>query len=61
MHWQGHSCSKTLHQQNPPVLNWRFRLQQVDLYTGHKTVVVVVVIVCVGCVVSVLVCWDQFL
>jgi len=26
----------TLHQQNPPVLNWRCRLTQVDLYNGRK-------------------------
>ena len=33
--------SKTLHQQNPlPVLNWRCRLTQTDLYNGRKTVVV---------------------
>jgi len=35
--------SKTLHQQNPPVLNWRCRLTQVNLYNGRKTVFVVVV------------------
>jgi len=31
------------HQQNPPVVNWRCRLTQVDLYrpNGHQTVVVV--------------------
>ena len=40
---QGHAGSKTLHQQNPPVLNGRCRLMQVDLYNGHKTVAVVVV------------------
>ena len=34
--------SKTLHQQNPPVLNQRCQLRQVDLCNGHKTVVVVV-------------------
>jgi len=37
--------SKTLHQQNHPVLNWRCRRTQVDLYNGRKTVVVVVVVV----------------
>ena len=31
--------SKTLHQQNPPVLNWRCQVIQVELYNGHKTVV----------------------
>jgi len=36
--------SKTLHQQNHPVLNWRCRRTQVDLYNGRKTVVVVVVV-----------------
>jgi len=41
-HQQGHAGSKTLHRLNPPVLNWRCRLTQVDLYNGRKTVVVVV-------------------
>jgi len=37
--------SKTLYQQNPPpVLNWRCRLTQVDLYNGRRTVVAVVVL-----------------
>jgi len=40
---QGHAGSKALQQQNPPVLNWKCRLTQVDLYNGRKTVVVVVV------------------
>jgi len=40
---QGHAGSKTLHQQNPPVLHWRCWLTQVDLYNGRKTVVVVFV------------------
>ena len=39
-HQQGHVGSKTLHQQNPAVLNWRCWLMQVDLYNGRKTVVV---------------------
>ena len=39
-----HVGSKTLYQQNPPVLNWRCQLTQVDLHNGHKTVVVVVVV-----------------
>jgi len=34
-----------LHQQNPPVLNWRCQPKQVDLYIGLKTAVVVVVVV----------------
>ena len=34
---QGHAGSKTLQQRNPPVLNWRCRLTQVDLYNGRKT------------------------
>jgi len=34
--------SKTLHHQNPPVLNWRCWLMQVDLCFGCKTVAVVV-------------------
>ena len=38
---QGHEGSKTLHQQNTPVLNWMCQLTQVDLYNGHKLVVVV--------------------
>ena len=36
--------SKTLHQQNSPVLNWRCRLTQVDLCNGRETMVVVVVV-----------------
>ena len=36
---QGHAGSKTLHQQNPPVLNWMCLLTGVDLYNGRKTVV----------------------
>jgi len=31
--------------QNPPVVNWRFRLTQVDLYNRHKIVVVCVCVV----------------
>jgi len=34
-----------LHQQNPPVLNCRCQLTQVDLYNGRKTLVTVVVYV----------------
>ena len=54
---QGHVGSKTLHQENPPVLNWRCRLTQVGLHNGRETVVVVVVVVCTcftGAAVSVL-------
>ena len=40
-HQQGNARSKTLLQQNPPVLNWGCRLTQVVLYNGRKTVVVV--------------------
>jgi len=40
---QWHAGSQTLHEQNPPVLNWRFRLTQVELYNGHRTVVAWVV------------------
>jgi len=40
---QGRADSKTLHEQNPPVLNWKCRLTQVDLYDGRNIVVVVVV------------------
>ena len=43
-HQQGYAGSKTLHQWNPPVLNWRCRLMQIDLYNGSKTEVVVVVL-----------------
>jgi len=38
---QRHAGSKTLHQQNPPVLDWRYWLTQDDVYNGWKTVVVV--------------------
>jgi len=41
---QVHVDSKTLHQQNPPVLNGRYRLTQVDLYNGRKMMAVVVVV-----------------
>ena len=34
--------SKTLLQQNPPILNWECRLTQVDLYRRRKTVVVAI-------------------
>jgi len=44
-HQQGHAGSKTLHQQNSPVLNWGCRLLQVDLFNGYKADVVVVVVV----------------
>ena len=37
--------SKTLHPQNPPVVNWSSRLSQVDLYTGREKVVDVVVVI----------------
>jgi len=33
---QGHVGSKSLHQQNLPVLNWRWWLMQVDLYNRYK-------------------------
>ena len=39
---QGHVNSKTLLQQNPPVLNCGCWLTQVVLYIGRKTVVVIV-------------------
>jgi len=41
-HHQGHAGSKTLLQQNPPVLNWVCQLTHVVLY-GSKMVVVVVI------------------
>jgi len=36
---QRHAGSKTLHQQNPPVLNWRCRLTHDDVYSGRRTAV----------------------
>jgi len=33
---QGHARIKTLHQQNPLLLNWWYRLMQVDLCNGCK-------------------------
>jgi len=50
-----------LHQQNPPVLDWRFQLTQVDLYNSHKMVVVVVVVVVISvnyCTCLYLKIWD---
>ena len=47
MRWlpSARACSsKTLHQENPPVFNWRCRLTQVDLYIRHKTAVVFVIV-----------------
>jgi len=46
---QGRAGSETLHQQNPPVRNWRCRvliliLTQAELYNGRKTAVVVVAV-----------------
>jgi len=47
MHWllSARACGQNnlLHQQNPPVLNWKNRLMQVGLNSGRKTVVVVAV------------------
>ena len=40
---QGHVGSKTVLEQNPPVLNWKCHLMQVILYNGRKMVIVVVV------------------
>ena len=40
-HQQGRAGSKTLLQQNPPVINWGSRLMQVILYNDRKTLVVV--------------------
>jgi len=37
-HQQGHAGSKTLRQQNPPVLYWECRLTQVDKFNGCKSV-----------------------
>ena len=41
---QGRAGSKTLLQQNPPVLSWRCQLTQVDLFNSRKTVVVIVLV-----------------
>ena len=41
---QGHMGSKTLHQQNSPVLNWRCRLIHVDLYDGRATVLLLLLL-----------------
>ena len=41
---QGHVGSKTLHQQNSPVLNWRCRLTQVDLYDRRETVLLLLLL-----------------
>jgi len=38
---QGHVGSRTLLQQNPPVLNWGCRLSQADLYNGREMFVCV--------------------
>jgi len=46
-----HAGSKTLLQQNPPVLNWECLLTQVVLYNGRKMVLVVLVIVVIVVVV----------
>ena len=46
-HQQGHASSKTLLQQNPPVLNWGCQLVQVVIYNACKMAVVVVVVVVV--------------
>jgi len=43
-HQQWHAGSDTLHQQNPPVLNWRCQLAQVDLHDGCETVVIVLLL-----------------
>jgi len=40
-HQQEHVGSETLHQQNPPVLNWKCWLLQVDPCNGRKTMIVV--------------------
>jgi len=40
--------SKTLLQQNYPVLDWRYGLTQVDPYNGHKMVVCVCEVLDIG-------------
>jgi len=37
---KGMRAVKTLHHQNPQVLNWRCRLTHVAVYNGRKTVIV---------------------
>jgi len=44
-HQQRYASSKILRQQNFPVLNWRCRLMQVDLYDGCKMVIVMFVVI----------------
>jgi len=46
-----HAGSKTLLQQNPPVLNWQCRLTLLVLNNGHKVLVGPVVVVVVVMVV----------
>jgi len=41
---QGHAGSNTLQPENPPVLNWRCWLTQVDPYNGRKTLGFVIVL-----------------
>jgi len=41
---QGHAGSKTLHQENLPVLNWRCQLMHVCVYDGCEMMDVVVVV-----------------
>ena len=38
---KGMQAVNLMHQQYPPVLDWKCWLTQVDLYNGHKTVVCV--------------------
>jgi len=52
-HQQGHAGSKTLLQQNPPVLNWGCWLTQTDLNNGCKR------ILCV-CVTAACMSWDSY-
>jgi len=42
---QGHAGSKTVFQQNSPVLNWGCQLTHVVMYSGCKMVAVVVIVV----------------
>jgi len=44
MRWLPSVGSKTLHQQNPPFLNWKCWLTQADLYNGHKTAALVLAV-----------------
>jgi len=56
---QGNAGSKTVLQENPPVLNCGCWLKQVVLHNGHKMVVAVVVVVVVVVVVETTLCTTE--